>query len=143
MMRERWSDSYCLSIFRPLSPCKYPPYFPHIINAKKITFDGGKLCAPFARSLSFSLCPFSPVRPLAFPVNRSPLSFCLILRPFPFPFPILSHSIPNRKPLDDFPQNIHPLPVRPSPYPLRPLICRNAYAKGGHKSKNFLYIFDI
>lgn len=137
-MRERWSDSYCLSIFRPLSPCKYPPYFPHIINAKKITFDGGETLRPF--------CPFAFLFPLPLFARSPP---CFSRRPFApfllfdFAPPFLSHSIPNRNPLDDFPQNIHPLPVRPSPYPLRPLICRNAYAKGGHKSKNFLYIFDI
>ena len=92
MMRERWSDSYCVCIFRPLSPCKYPPYYPHIINAKKITFDGGKLCAPFALCAFPVLAPPLPVRPRVFPVNRSPLSLCLILRPFPFPFHPLTIS---------------------------------------------------
>lgn len=138
MMRERWSDSHCVRIFRPLSPCKYPPYYPHIINAKKITFDGGKLCAPFALCAFPVLAPPLPVRPLAFPVNRSPLSLCLILRPFPFPFPYPFHPL-------TLSQNIHPLPVRPFAYPLRPLICRiYTHTKtGGHKTKTFLYIFDI
>lgn len=130
-MRERWSDSYCVSIFRPLSPCKYPPYYPHIINAKKITFDGGKLCAPFARSLSFSLCPFSPVRPLAFSVNRSPLSFCLILRPYPIPK--YQNTFPNIPLFLSF-------PVRLSPFALY-MSYIHAYKKGGlQNQKFFIYL---
>lgn len=136
MMRERWSDSYCVCIFRPLSPCKYPPYYPHIINAKKITFDGGKLCAPFALCAFPVFAPPLPVRPRVFPVNRSPLSLCLILRPFPFPFPYPFHPLTISPTLSPFARSL---------IPCARLICRiYTHTKtGGHKTKTFLYIKDI
>ena len=82
MMRERWSDSYCVRIFRPLSPCKYPPYYPHIINAKKITFDERKVL-PFLPFPLFSFFrPLYSFAPFFFP-SVLLILFLLIFCPFP------------------------------------------------------------
>lgn len=98
-MRERWSDSYCVRIFRPLSPCKYPPYFPHIINAKKITFDGGETLRPFCPFAFLFLLPLFARSPPCFS-RQSFAPFLLFdFAPLSFP-PFLSLSFP-----------VHPFPV--------------------------------
>ena len=122
MMRERWSDSYCVRIFRPLSPCKYPPYYPHIINAKKIIFDGGKLCAPFAFCAFPVLAPPLPVRP-CFPRQ----SFA----PFPlFDFAPLSLSFPKYPPFTR-----SPVPLSFAPFNMSQRIRK----RGTQKQKFFIY----
>ena len=135
MMRERWSDSYCVRIFRPLSPCKYPPYYPHIINAKKITFDGGGTLRPF--------CPLRFPRPCA-PFARSPP--CFPRQSFA-PFPLFDFA-PLSFPLSLF----HPLTISPtlSPFARSLILCARLICRiythtktGGHKTKTFLYIKDI